>query len=288
MVCRKCGAEVTEQARVCPRCGAPCVQEKMAEQPAVRRSTVVLIVSLLALFCAGIAALYYVVLRDLGSGLTAVPLPDAAIAAEDDEPAEEALETVSLTPDGGQSAAKPEETEEQPEVVLTLSETELRLQPGEQAGLLASVQAPSGQAVYVFWSSSDDQVATVDSAGMVTALAEGECVLTASSGGSSAACRVIVDAAAGDTGYLLPSDTVVLTAADLNGMTQEEVMLARNEIFARHGRVFRTASIQAYFESCAWYVPDPSFDENAPDALDVIEQANLRLLIEYETEHGWR
>lgn len=64
------------------------------------------------------------------------------------------------------------------------------------------------------------------------------------------------NAAAGE--YILPtSNSEYLTEETLisKGLTKEQLGLARNEIFARHGRMFDTAEIQQYFDSRSWYVP---------------------------------
>ena len=85
-------------------------------------------------------------------------------------------------------------------------------------------------------------------------------------------------------GYILPdSATRRLTQADVAGLTWEQCCLARNEIYARHGRIFQTPQIAAYFEAQSWYhgtVPGASFDNNM---LSPIEHANADFLANYET-----
>ena len=51
------------------------------------------------------------------------------------------------------------------------------------------------------------------------------------------------------------SDTKLLTDADVSGLSAYDLYLARNEIFARHGRMFENEDLKAYFESKDWYVP---------------------------------
>lgn len=84
-------------------------------------------------------------------------------------------------------------------------------------------------------------------------------------------------------GYILPdSATRRLTQADVAGLTWEQCCLARNEIYARHGRIFQTKQIAAYFEAQSWYhgtVPGASFDNNM---LSPIEHANVDFLTSYE------
>lgn len=83
--------------------------------------------------------------------------------------------------------------------------------------------------------------------------------------------------------YILPdSATRRLTQADVAGLTWEQCCLARNEIYARHGRIFQTPQIAAYFEAQSWYhgtVPAASFDSNM---LSPIEHANIDFLAGYE------
>lgn len=75
-------------------------------------------------------------------------------------------------------------------------------------------------------------------------------------------------------GYLFPTDTQVLST-ELEGLTSEELMLARNEIYARHGYVFTDQELKAYFESKSWYTPDASYDPQVADGLTDTERWNL-------------
>ena len=84
--------------------------------------------------------------------------------------------------------------------------------------------------------------------------------------------------------YILPQSAERrLTEADLEGLSHQQLCLARNEIYARHGRIFQTPQIAAYFEAQSWYhgtVPGASFDNNT---LSPIEHANADFLANYET-----
>lgn len=94
----------------------------------------------------------------------------------------------------------------------------------------------------------------------------------------------------GEGTYLLPqSATVRITEADLQGFTKEQCKLARNEIYARHGRKFANKELQAYFSSQGWYrgtVEGRDFDEKT--RLNKVEQANLEVIINYEKSMGYR
>lgn len=53
--------------------------------------------------------------------------------------------------------------------------------------------------------------------------------------------------------YLPDSDRAYVTQSQLSQLTKEELELARNEIFARHGYAFQEERIRNYFESKPWY-----------------------------------
>ena len=84
--------------------------------------------------------------------------------------------------------------------------------------------------------------------------------------------------------YILPnSGTVLLTKNDISGMSKDDLALARNEIYARHGRKFQSEVYQQYFESKSWYKENPAYnyeDENAN--LNEIEIKNVQFIIDAE------
>jgi hypothetical protein len=46
------------------------------------------------------------------------------------------------------------------------------------------------------------------------------------------------------------------------GMYLEDLRILRNEIFAKHGRIFKDAKLQKYFEAQSWYKSDPTFTDD--------------------------
>lgn len=74
------------------------------------------------------------------------------------------------------------------------------------------------------------------------------------------------------------SNSRLLTEADIADLTAEELQLARNEIYARHGRRFNSAALQAHFDSCSWYrgtIAPEAFDEGV---FNDVELANIAFL----------
>ena len=78
-----------------------------------------------------------------------------------------------------------------PVTKVTLDRTSLSLEPGETAELKATVEPDDATDKTVTWTSSDETIATVAD-GVVTAVAEGEVVITATAGDKSATCDVTV------------------------------------------------------------------------------------------------
>jgi serine/threonine protein kinase len=88
----------------------------------------------------------------------------------------------------------------------------------------------------------------------------------------------------GYDGYVLPySSSSYYSASDLYGLSDSELRIARNEIYARHGRLFSDKSLQAYFDSQSWYngyISPSAFNENT---LNTYEKKNIELIVAEET-----
>lgn len=87
--------------------------------------------------------------------------------------------------------------------------------------------------------------------------------------------------------YILPeSDSRYLTDSDIAGMSLREINYAKNEIYARHGRKFKSEELQSYFDSKSWYTGkyDPAdFDKNySSSMLNTYEKKNAEFLSDKE------
>jgi len=82
------------------------------------------------------------------------------------------------------------------------------------------------------------------------------------------------------------SDIRYLVSADLNELTAWEIRVARNEIYARHGRMFDSVELKEYFESKSWYVPKIPAVEFNISCLNNVELENLNFIINYEKAHN--
>lgn len=95
-----------------------------------------------------------------------------------------------------------------------------------------------------------------------------------------------------DSDYIIVgSDSRYISESELEGLTSDEVCLARNEIFARHGRIFTTDWIREYFMSRFWYEerysPD-EFDNDVDSFLNEYEKENVKIIKSYEKKWGYQ
>jgi len=71
----------------------------------------------------------------------------------------------------------------------------------------------------------------------------------------------------------------LLTSSELNGMSKHDLKIMRNEIFARHGYIFKTSEMKSYFSSQSWY---HGRYEDVSSMLSDIEHKNVALIKSYE------
>ena len=67
----------------------------------------------------------------------------------------------------------------------------------------------------------------------------------------------------------------------LHGLSLHELRLLRNEIYARHGRMFRAEWLQQYFFSQPWYAPDENFKD---EELSGNDKLNVETIVKFENK----
>ena len=80
-----------------------------------------------------------------------------------------------------------------------------------------------------------------------------------------------------------------VSTKEIAAAAKEQLGLARNEIFARHGRMFDTAEIQQYFDSRSWYVPKyapAEFDAMGDGIFNEYEKYNMESIKALEDKLG--
>ncbi|HMH45215.1 MAG TPA: YARHG domain-containing protein [Pyrinomonadaceae bacterium] len=71
----------------------------------------------------------------------------------------------------------------------------------------------------------------------------------------------------------------LISDAMLRGLSLHELRLLRNEIYARHGRIFKTQWIQQYFGGQPWYDPKEDFKDEEISGSD---KTNIETIVAYE------
>lgn len=79
-------------------------------------------------------------------------------------------------------------------------------------------------------------------------------------------------------GYLTPQDRII-TAAELQGKSKEELRVMRNEVFARHGKIFQNPDLSSYFTRKSWYTQDQKYSDSQ---LTETDKENIRIIQEQE------
>lgn len=92
-----------------------------------------------------------------------------------------------------------------------------------------------------------------------------------------------------DVDYVLEdSNSRYIDESELENLTAQELKIARNEIYARYGRIFDSEDLKAHFESKSWYQPSILPEDFKEDMLNEYEMANRDLIQEYEEKMGYR
>lgn len=104
---------------------------------------------------------------------------------------------------------------------------------------------------------------------------------------------VVSESISDPDGYFLPeADSVQYSREELEKLSVWELYLARNEIFARHGRLFvQHGDLNDYFMTKNWYSPRYTYEEFAElDArepqLNTYEIYNVNVMLEIEKDRN--
>lgn len=111
------------------------------------------------------------------------------------------------------------------------------------------------------------------------------------------------DGEADDKIYLIPGDdkssnryerakhlsyttTVKYTIQNLSVLDSYGLKITRNEIYARHGKIFNDQELQEYFQRQNWYVPQIASNDFDDSCLNEVEKYNIQLISTYEQQVG--
>lgn len=266
MFCENCGAQIESGHQFCSRCGTPVPSAGPeatgahgttpipTSQPQRRTSSVG--VPLLAALC-GILAMVLIGFGLAAGGVLSIGGNQAAPAPQ----ASTSPEALSTTAEESGKLKKAQEEAEKAK-----QEAEQAKKEAEQAKKEAEEKsAESDPAI-----TNNITVNSVPGATRVTT--------------SAPPSRVSSSA------YVLPdSATHYYSTDELSGLSNWDLYIARNEIYARHGRGFVRDDLRDYFSGCSWYVeryePDYFDDVIAPNMSDC-EWHNIQTILDYEHYRG--
>jgi len=77
-----------------------------------------------------------------------------------------------------------------------------------------------------------------------------------------------------------------VTDVDLKGKSPFQLDVMRNEIYARHGRIFDDQELQSYFGNQSWYEPKYKADNFSNNLLSPIEKQNAAYILQYQNRNG--
>lgn len=93
-----------------------------------------------------------------------------------------------------------------------------------------------------------------------------------------------------DNSYIFAnSSSSYLSKSDVSALSDNNLNLALNEIYARRGRIFKDSALSSYFSSKSWYTPKYTSEEFSKNVtFNNYEQANLQLMIDEQKSRGLR
>ena len=85
--------------------------------------------------------------------------------------------------------------------------------------------------------------------------------------------------------FIFPQSSIeYLSQSQVSSLSDYQLGIARNEIYARHGYIFKLDRFKSYFESQSWYVP--RYSDASSISLNEIETYNVALIKAEEDSRG--
>ena len=315
MFCPKCGKELKPGTKFCNGCGAPLEKgsggsEKDMKPKKGKKAPVVLllVLAVLLLLGGGAFAAYKLDLfdsfwdpaqKEAGTGRDKEDDEEEDRKPRDDEDDEDEKredEDDDEKPGGdeGLEDGKPGDDEER-EGDEEEGDEGNDLGNGGESAKVSGGQEATGRHTRISDMPEETEPATTAAASAYQGQAGGTAYPAGAGGGTAQAYSdftapgagngaILETGAAGSDGtYMIPdSSSRRLSMSDLAGLSKDQLKIARNEIYARHGRMFDSESLRFYFNSKSWYrgtIAPSAFSE---DLLSQVEKDNIKLIKQRE------
>lgn len=76
--------------------------------------------------------------------------------------------------------------------------------------------------------------------------------------------------------------TRLLTEDDIRGLSKQDLRILRNEIYARHGYIFKSKDLREYFSAKPWYNPQYNDASDVSIFFNTIEKKNVEFIKKHE------
>lgn len=157
------------------------------------------------------------------------------------------------------------------------------------AAAATAVAVVAGGATAFVLLGRDKAAEPVTAAATTEATTSQEPATTMSEPATTVAATTTVAAIQSNDDYVIPdSDSHDYSKAELETLSDDQLRIAHNEIYARYGKVFRSEDLQKYFDSKSWYDGRYSADEfdRMNVELNSHEQHNADLLQQIRKDRG--
>ncbi len=192
---------------------------------------------------------------------------------------------------------------------VILSDRSTSVKKGGKIQLSARIQPADASDEGMEWLSADESIASVNSEGYVTGKKVGitqiickmpngkqaTCIVTVKSGkpiSPTLPSTAVEEESTSPTvkssessektennGDIFPeSSQRKLAESEVYGISPEKAQAAINEIFARHGYIFKDSKLRSFYESKPWYAPNSNFSESQ---FNEAERYNIYLFTKY-------
>ena len=304
MFCRYCGTQIQDGAQFCSHCGkpvdaAPPSQKKPSKNSSGKKKSVVLVVIALVLVLI-ITCVVAITILDAADKLEKI-LPQDIQATEPatepptEPPTEATVDPIPVPVDNPYRECYDESKE------FILAESNIRYYaPSELQNLMdAAIKVAHGEVYarlgvapedpklqeyfgYLSWYKPDAveiELNTYEKENLFLL----ETCLRQRDGSLYDSGNPYMEYSNALTTYILPdSDSEYVTGDELYQLTEVELNIARNEIYARHGYIFEERELREYFCCESWYKPSVLADDFDSDEFSDEESGNIKLIKVYE------
>ena len=291
MFCHKCGSELKDGAHFCSNCGV-----SLGESSAAKGSNLPKIITLVMLALMGLAILIFIAVFVLSGTFSFGNTPEQETLAPTEIPEEISTEPVSTNPIPEGNLYRDCYTDDEyilsdshsryyaPSEIQSLSDEALSVAYAEisaRHGVLPTETALQEYFNCLSWFTpgGDSQLNTYEEQNLFlidTCMRQRDGSIYRNGNPYMAFSDL-------GTTYLMPnSDNRYLTGNELHGLSKEELIIARNEIFARHGYIFGDDVLREYFFCENWYIPSVLGADFDSSVFNDQESANIKLIQVYE------